>query len=54
VQLYLGDTKSNDLWRAFSFTLRRIYSWENLSLPPEHDTGRSAINLLSCVSYTGL
>jgi hypothetical protein len=27
---------------------------KKLSLPSEQGTGRSAINLLSCVSYTGL
>lgn len=55
MQLYLGDTKSNDLWRAVSFMFRKIYSQKmGLSLPSEHDTGQSAINHLSCVSYTGL
>ena len=54
MQVYLGYTNTNDLWRAVSFTLRKIYLWKKLSPPSEHDTGRSAINLLSCVSYTGL
>jgi hypothetical protein len=55
MQLYLGETNSNGLCRAVSFTLRKIYSWKKeMSLPSEHDTGRSAIDLLSCLSYTGL
>jgi hypothetical protein len=55
MQLYLSDTNSNDRCQAASFTLRKIYSWgKKMSLPSEHDTGRSAIDPLSYLSYTGL